>query len=916
MALLFSQAQQFGGFPARLRWRQIGTDTARVLFAPPATAQAQRVAAILHRMAAIENTLGNRLRKINVVLHHNTTLANGYVALGPFRSEFYLVPGSNLFEFGNLPWAEQLGIHEYRHVQQYNQFNRGLSAVAGVLLGQEGRALANAAAIPDWFFEGDAVHAETIYSPQGRGRQPYFFNSFRALWRQDRKYSWMKLRNGSLKDQVPNHYPLGYLLVNYGHQKYGADFWRKVTRDASAFRGLFYPFQQAVRRHGGQSFRSFREEALAAYARQESRRRDDLQQRQVVTHRLFPRRLSGDRMIYLKESYQSIPAFYLKKQGRERRIALRDISSEDWMNYRNGTIAYTAYSTHPRWSLIDYSDIMLLDVASGQKQRITRRQKYFTPALSPDDSTLVAVHYADSLVSELHVLNRQGQVLQRRRTPAGALFVHPQYLDERTVVVGVRHPNARMSLQLLDLATLKFSLLLPATNATIGFFYPDQASRKIYFTASLNGTDDLYELEPDGGTLNRLTTGGVGHYFPSVDSGRIAWSEFTISGFQVREQELRSFRREPVTLSQLVEGLPPFEVAGSDSAQNLLETATANYPVKPYRRTTGLLNFHSWRPYYEDPEFTFSLYSDNVLNTFSNELYYRYNQNENGHTAGFATSYGGFYPVLRAGVEHTFTRTVPTRIGPVDLQQTEFRVGYYLPFNLTKGVTYRNLRFGSDYIYNRTRGAGSDKDRVIPFNTSYLSHQISWVQQLPMARQQIFPRFAYSLNGNLRHRLDNEGYQALGTASLFLPGAHRTHSLVLQGSVQQVDTNNLRTGFFANRFAGSRGYFDYFNSRMWRLSGNYHFPVLHPDAGFANIVYLLRLRANAFADLTRYFSNDKLRSIDLRSAGAEVFFDTKWWNQQPVSFGFRYCYLIDADRVRAGSPHVFEFVLPLNLIPR
>ena len=43
-----------------------------------------------------------------------------------------------------------------------------------VLFGENGRALANAAAIPDWFFEGDAVYNETLMSTQGRGRLPYF----------------------------------------------------------------------------------------------------------------------------------------------------------------------------------------------------------------------------------------------------------------------------------------------------------------------------------------------------------------------------------------------------------------------------------------------------------------------------------------------------------------------------------------------------------------------------------------------------------------------------------------------------------------------------------------------------------------------------------------------------------------------
>src|SRR5260221_5939575 len=75
----------------------------------------------------------------------------------------------------------------------------------------------------------------------------------------------MKLRNGSLKDYVPNHYYLGYLLVNYGREKYGADFWTKVTQNASAYKGLFYPFQKAVKKYAGINYTSFYKDAFAYY---------------------------------------------------------------------------------------------------------------------------------------------------------------------------------------------------------------------------------------------------------------------------------------------------------------------------------------------------------------------------------------------------------------------------------------------------------------------------------------------------------------------------------------------------------------------------------------------------------------------------------------------------------------------------
>ena len=39
--------------------------------------------------------------------------------------------------------------------------------------------------------------------------------------------------------------------------------------------------------------------------------------------------------------------------------------------YRAGLIAYTTYRVHPRYTLIDYSDIVLLHAATGRERRLT-----------------------------------------------------------------------------------------------------------------------------------------------------------------------------------------------------------------------------------------------------------------------------------------------------------------------------------------------------------------------------------------------------------------------------------------------------------------------------------------------------------------------------------------------------------------
>ena len=260
---LITFSQQFGGNPPSLKWRQINTDTVRVIYPAGLDSHAQRVASVVHYLAANKPfSLGDQLKKVDIVFQNQTTIANGYVQLGPFRSEFFLTPEPVNFNQGSVSWTDQLALHEYRHVQQFNNFNNGLSKLMKVLFGEDGYTLAINASIPDWFYEGDAVYQETAVSKQGRGRLPLFMNTYPSIWQAGKKYSWMKLRNGSLKDYVPNHYNLGYLLVNYGYEKYGTDFWKKVTRDASAFKGLFYPIQSAIKRNAGIDYKTFTKKAF------------------------------------------------------------------------------------------------------------------------------------------------------------------------------------------------------------------------------------------------------------------------------------------------------------------------------------------------------------------------------------------------------------------------------------------------------------------------------------------------------------------------------------------------------------------------------------------------------------------------------------------------------------------------------
>ncbi|MCU0375936.1 MAG: hypothetical protein MUF24_11575, partial [Chitinophagaceae bacterium] len=151
-------AQQLGVNRPGIQWQQINQPAARIIFPQGQDSLAQRVANLATFLVNEKRgAMGQGVRKIGVVLQSENTLSNAYVGLGPYRSELYLTPPQEPFQLGANGWADQLIVHEFRHVQQFNFFNTGVSRFGGFIAGQYGRALANNAAVPDWFWEGDAI---------------------------------------------------------------------------------------------------------------------------------------------------------------------------------------------------------------------------------------------------------------------------------------------------------------------------------------------------------------------------------------------------------------------------------------------------------------------------------------------------------------------------------------------------------------------------------------------------------------------------------------------------------------------------------------------------------------------------------------------------------------------------------------
>jgi len=920
----FTRAQEFGGNPPSIKWKQVNVPAAKVIFPQGLDSAALEVASIIAKMnLAIAPTIGTKQKPVSIVLQNQTTIANAYVGLAPFRSEFYLTPDQNSFEIGSLPWVQQLSIHEFRHVQQYNNFNVGLSRVLHILFGEGGQALGNDLAIPNWFFEGDAVFNETMVSDQGRGRIPYFFNGYRALWAANKDYSWMKLRNGSYLDFTPDWYPTGYMLVSYGREKYGDLFWKNVTHDAAAFKGGFYPLQQAIKKYSGVSFEKFRNDAFEHFKHQFS---SDLQPetnastlpKHFVADEEYPVYVNDNTLIYMKSTYDHLPVFVIKTGDREKKISVRAPSLDNYFAYHDGKIVYAAYRPDLRWTYRDYSELELLDVATGKERRLTIASKYFAPDFSPDGKTIVAVQVGPSGKSQIHLLSAaDGKLINAVPNPDKLFFTYPKFYGNDKLISAVRNGEGKMSLAEIDINTGRVKYLLHFSYQPIAF--PTIKGSMVYYSATSGKIDGLYSFDLANGKLYWLPDPdnfeAIGYYQPAVSKNKLAWVGFSAAGYKVNEVNSKSVEWLEIRETSEPVAMPDMGISAlkRDTTADLLATVKLEpLPVTKYSKTYHLFNFHSIIPAINDPNYSIAIIGENVLNTFQSQLSFGYNRDEGYKELGFDAIYGALFPFIRVGMDYTIDRRGFYKGGNVYWNETDPHAGVEIPLNFSQGKQISGLDFGTDVYYSQT-------DFQAPYNSifhsssyTYLNNYITFSTQTQQAKQNIYPRFAQNITLNYKTAITGlTANQFLASANLFFPGLSVNHNLVFNLAHQQKADDNAIG--FTNNFPFARGYVAENLRSMDKIGADYHFPLIYPDGGVANTIYFLRMRADVFYDYTRVSDNftDGSSYKNFRSTGAAIFFDTQWFNQVPISFGIRYDYLLDPDLFGGTGRSRIELVLPI-----
>ncbi len=217
--------------PPGTRWKQYNTGLAKIIYPAQIETDAKQLVQTLYGIYPYICRTSSTIPKQRIILRTGLAESNGFATLVPRKIEFFNVPPQTNFA-GSCRWYNLLALHELRHSAQFAELNHGFNALAYFLAGNEGLSVMLNMATPNWFYEGDAVHTETVLSLAGRGREPRFDAEIRSMLLSNKKIRYNKWIFGSYKDWIPYDaaYSFGYQFVSYFNRTYGQQVWNKILR--------------------------------------------------------------------------------------------------------------------------------------------------------------------------------------------------------------------------------------------------------------------------------------------------------------------------------------------------------------------------------------------------------------------------------------------------------------------------------------------------------------------------------------------------------------------------------------------------------------------------------------------------------------------------------------------------------------
>ncbi len=726
--------------PPSLKWYQINTPSFRILYPQGFDTQAQRMANTLETIRVPEaRTIGSLPPKISVILQNQSALSNAFVTITPRRAEFYAMPSQNYNFVGNNDWLNLLATHEYRHMAQFQHATRGFNKIARYVFGYNVLAGMAYVAAPQWFWEGDAVATETAFSQAGRGRIPNFDLVLRTNLQEGRVFNYHKQYLRSYKNNINDHYVLGYHMVSYLRKRTNDPMiWDKVTARAWNVSFLPFRFSSALKKETGLYVKDLYKEMVADLQKEWKAQQDTLKltsfervnprTTKAYTDYMYPQELEDGSIAVRKVGIGDIEKLVLLKDGDERTAYTQGIINESGMqSAANSRIVWNEFRYDPRWLVRNYSTIVGFDLGIGEKKVFESDARYASAAISTDGYRVVTVETSLEYKTKLVVLDYfSGRVLKEFDNPDNDFISMPRWTDDGKEIVALLTNKQGKAIVKFNLETGGLVKLTDFSNENIG--YPVPFGDYILYNSPISGIDNIYALEIKSGNRFQITCSKYGAYNPTVsrDGKSIYYNEQSRDGLDVAKIQFNpSTWKSWKQLSQPKNDFG-YLVEQEGNPSLLKNIPQQQYDVKRYHRWKGMINPYSWGGTVSTTLTTafVGVTSQDLLSTTTISAGYLFDKTENTGSWQAAVSYQGWYPII------DFTASQSDRRVNEGNLQTEVITGNtstILNQNLTFKWKEKNLETGlrvplvtttSKFVGNFTFGNAVGVTQVTNFTNS------------------------------------------------------------------------------------------------------------------------------------------------------------------------------------------------------
>lgn len=840
------------------KWRQIDTKNYRLLFPETFEFTARKLASQLPSLRKYSSQdLSISPRKITLVLQGNHLSQNGYVQLAPRKSEFFGVPSSTA---DNQEWLPNLALHELRHVAQFDKLT---GRIRGPFFEQLALALYGLN-LPAWYFEGDAVQIETVYSDGGRGRTPSWEMPLRANILAGENYSFNKYVLGSFKDNVPSYYTIGLFMNSYITNHFGLNSHEKIMEDMHAKLLRPFNFQQSVKHLTGMKPTKIYKETIQELAEKwTSERENNYIQNEIKTKSsnypsdyLLPQVYSKNKLIALKVSPQSINSIMLLDTlGQEKEVVKTGIQITPYFHVKGDEIVWDEYRKDARFGKQTYNVITIFNIATKQLKTITKKSRYYSPAFHPTKNQLAVVEVDLTGRSSLVILDAEdGHVLDRINIGENIHIQQPKYNESGDKVICIAVSKKGTNLLSFDLPSQAQKLLLEWDNQEIDrpFFFGED----VLFKAHFDGIDNIYCLSANG-RLSKVTNAQYGAFNGFISGKDLLYNDYQYNGYKLAKMDLLTDTTEKATQVRTAYIEPTaIQVSDRDSI-NLADSAVL---VKHYNPNSHLLNFHSLSISSTNFE-SFDNYipglfwlSNDILNTTQVKLGYEYDPNISKSIYSAEVSYKRYLPVFTARysnrglVGNAVSSTQPDQTVMYDFRdhQATFEVSIPLSIYRQNTVYSYGTSFGTSYTKRYDLSVAlRNFNETIAFPLNY---QVYFNKNSMRSKMDLAPRWGQNFSVTYRH-LPFEGQlngQILSLrTNFYLPGVLMNHSLQLRFSAQK--SNGRYEGTYDIPMVSGWGNFQSAIVKNTAMA-TYRMPLFYPDWSIGSLAYLKRFQGLLFSD--------------------------------------------------------------------